>query len=100
MQFTQTRSHALPPSRANSPQKSAARPAAGGGAPQIEPVAARGLSDLHQLQAEWDRAGTIRRLRLVATTPVLRHVWLIPFAWLVAIGLTLPLAIAALGGLR
>lgn len=50
--------------------------------------------DLHALQAEWDRSGTIRRLRLVAADPVLRREWLILPALLVVIAITLPLLAA------
>lgn len=97
MQSFPTRSHALPPSRApQSSPGSAAPSAAGGGAPQIEPAAAPAFFDAQALQAEWDRAGTLRRLRLVASTPALRRELLILPALLVLIGGTLPLLVAVL----
>ncbi|MFZ5745248.1 MAG: hypothetical protein ACOY7T_12300 [Pseudomonadota bacterium] len=52
--------------------------------------------DLHALQAEWDRSGTIRRLRLVASDQVMRREWLVLPALLVVIGGTLPLLAAVL----
>ncbi len=52
--------------------------------------------DLGQLQAEWDRAGLIRRLRMIATTPVLAREFLILPALLLAGLAILPLIAAVL----
>lgn len=52
--------------------------------------------DAQALQAEWDRAGKLRRLRLVASTPALRRELLILPALLVVIAATVPLLAAVL----
>lgn len=103
MQFIQTRSPALPSSRALPyPPEWAAQPAAGGGA-MIDPIGTAApvfsdhtRDDPHELQAQWDRFGTIQRLRLIATTPVLRRELLILPALLLAGLAILPLIAAVL----
>lgn len=83
----------------NHPPVWAAEPRRGGHCAIAQPICtapAPAFSDLHALQAEWDRAGALRRLRLVAADPVLRREWLVLPALLVVIGGTLPLLAAVL----
>lgn len=103
MQFTQSRSQALPPSGAVPYPPEPAAHLAGRGSASLNPIrsAAPGLSgttpiDCTRLQAEWDRAGLIRRLRIIATTPVLAREFLILPALLLAGLAILPLIAAVL----
>lgn len=98
--FTPTRSLGLSAGQ-SSPGNRAAQPARGGDQPGLDPtcaVATPVFVEAAALQAEWDRAGAMARLRILARHPATRADFVLLPWLLLAVALSVTLLAAALGG--